>query len=378
MLVSQTFPLLLFTACTIFPVRAALTNLTIDDTDLSYFTWTEDTNVVQPNIPWAAITPNSPCVYCSAKPPTANIHNQTWHDGSNNSAGSFVFQGHEVYIYGIAQVNSVNMSFTMDGNVSAFYYYSGTAQFVFNSLFFSARDLTASVNHTVSWVLHATNTSGDAGAGLFDYAVITVDQTQSGSSSPRTGSPSSTSSPPASPSKSKTKTGPIVGGVVGALTLIAAVILVVILLSRRNRTVAANTPAVVPTPRVRPTDVEPFMEQAATSPASGSMGEKTLDASWVNPLPSASAAAPLFTGTRSMANPSGVPASVPTDVASTRGLSSAAANSNSAPRTDPELHSTSTGSARERELEERVAQLETQVQQHLTQPPPYVPPPVRE
>ncbi|KAF7368622.1 hypothetical protein MVEN_00186100 [Mycena venus] len=205
--------LLLFTIFTI--TRATLTNVTIDDTDLSYFTWTEDTDVFpQPTIPWAAITPTTPCDYCSAQPQTTDIHNQTWHDGSNNSAGSFTFQGQAVYIYGISQANSVNTSFTMDGNVSAFHYYTGSAQFVFNSLFFSAKDLTPNVNHTVSWVLHATNTSGVTGAGLFDYAVITVDQTQSSSSSP---SSSSTSPPsPAPPSKSKSKAGPIAGGVVAA------------------------------------------------------------------------------------------------------------------------------------------------------------------
>ncbi|KAJ7858873.1 hypothetical protein B0H13DRAFT_1901685 [Mycena leptocephala] len=52
-------------------------------------------------------------------------------------------------------------------------YYTGFAQFVFKSqLFFSTTALAPSANHTVSWVLHATETNGTT--GLFDYAVITV------------------------------------------------------------------------------------------------------------------------------------------------------------------------------------------------------------
>lgn len=85
--------LLICTLLTLSTARAALTNLTIDDSDLSYFTWTEDTGSPAPTRPWAAISPATPCLYCSAQPQTADIQNQTWHDGSNNSAGSFAFQG---------------------------------------------------------------------------------------------------------------------------------------------------------------------------------------------------------------------------------------------------------------------------------------------
>ncbi|KAJ7241342.1 hypothetical protein B0H12DRAFT_1221557 [Mycena haematopus] len=72
---------------------AVLTNVTIDDSNLSYFTWTEAPGIEPvPAFPWAAIAPGDPCLYCSAQPPTTDIHDQTWHDGSNNSAGSFTFQ----------------------------------------------------------------------------------------------------------------------------------------------------------------------------------------------------------------------------------------------------------------------------------------------
>ncbi|KAJ6535551.1 hypothetical protein B0H19DRAFT_1080023 [Mycena capillaripes] len=372
----RTFLLLLLP--TLFTItHAALANVTIDDSDLSHFTWTEDTDVFpQPTIPWAGISPTSPCGYCSAQPQTAEIHDQTWHDGSNNSAGSFTFQGQAVYIYGISQINSVNISFTMDGTASGFHYYTGSAQFVFNSLFFAATDLTANFNHSVSWVLHATTTSGVTGAGLFDYAVITVDQSQSSSPSPSSSTSPSATAPPSKP-KSKSKTGAIVGGVVGGLAFIAALGLIVLVLMRRRRTTASNTPGAGPASRVRSNDVQPFMEQTATSPTSattpGSVGEKTLDVSWLSPLPSAPTAA-----TESTANLSSMPTSVPTDAASTHALSSS--DLNSAPATDSETRTTSTRitgsrSARERELEQRLAELEAQVQQHLTQPPPYVPPP---
>jgi hypothetical protein len=79
-----------------------------------------------------------------------------------------------VYIYGIDLANPANISFTLDGAAAGFHYYSGSAQFVFRSLFFSAAGLSANANHTVQWVLHTTKTNGST--GLFDYAIITVDE----------------------------------------------------------------------------------------------------------------------------------------------------------------------------------------------------------
>jgi len=70
----------------------------------------------------------------------------------------------------------------MDANVLTFHYYNGSEQFVFKSLFFSAKDLIDGVNHTVSWVLHATRANGTTQAGLFDYAIVTIDQSQTSTS----------------------------------------------------------------------------------------------------------------------------------------------------------------------------------------------------
>ncbi|KAJ7312861.1 hypothetical protein DFH08DRAFT_1087423 [Mycena albidolilacea] len=222
---------LLLTLAILSTSQADLTNITIDDSDLAYFTWIQNTGSFLPNLPWAAITPTSPCVYCSARPPqTADIYNQTWHDGSNNSAGSFTFQGSAVYMYGIDLKDPANISFTMDGNVSTFHYYNGSEPFVFKSLFFSAKDLIENVNHTVSWVLHATRTNGTTQAALFDSAIVTVNQSQT--SAPANSS-SSTGSP-ATATKSKSHAGAIAGGVVGGLAAMAIIVLVAMLLLRRR------------------------------------------------------------------------------------------------------------------------------------------------
>ncbi|KAF7341534.1 hypothetical protein MVEN_01891100 [Mycena venus] len=221
---------LLLTLAVISTSQAALTNITIDDSNLTCFTWIEDTGSPQPNLPWAAITPTSPCLYCSAQPLTADIYNKTWHDGSNNSAASFTFQGSAIYIYGIDLKDPANISFTMDGNVLTFHYYNGSEQFVFNSLFFLAKDLIVGVNHTVSWVLHATRANGTIQTALFDYAIVTVDQSQTSTSANR--SPSSTGSPTIA-TKSKSHTSAIAGGVVGGLATMGTIVVVTMLLEER-------------------------------------------------------------------------------------------------------------------------------------------------
>src|ERR1700761_5210319 len=71
--------------------RAGPANITIDDTDTRYFTFDRVPTDNPPS--WAAISPTAPCAYCSAQPPTADIYNQTWHDGEEVSTGSFTFQG---------------------------------------------------------------------------------------------------------------------------------------------------------------------------------------------------------------------------------------------------------------------------------------------
>ncbi|KAJ7029429.1 hypothetical protein C8F04DRAFT_1116345 [Mycena alexandri] len=265
--------LLLFTLFTIRSSLAGLTNVTIDDTDLSHFTWTQVPDIPQATIPWAAVSPTTPCGYCSAQPQTTDIQNQTWHDGSNNSAGSLTFQGLAVYIYGIDLENPANITFELDGNSEPFHYYSGSEQFVFRSLFFSATGLTANVNHTVSWVVHATKTNGTT--GLFDYALLTVDESSAAPSGTASGPQSSNVTASPVSAKSKSEAGPIAGGIVGGLALIALATLGLVLFTRQRRKRIAN--AAVEEPR-------PFVEQVSppTAVAPGDSKMRTSSRSFEN------------------------------------------------------------------------------------------------
>jgi hypothetical protein len=64
-------------------VQAALTNVTIDDTNSNFWTFAGS---------WNVVTPTTPCVGCFAQPDPGLAHNSTWHDG-DFLAGSFTFQG---------------------------------------------------------------------------------------------------------------------------------------------------------------------------------------------------------------------------------------------------------------------------------------------
>jgi hypothetical protein len=64
-------------------VQAALTNVTIDDTNSNFWTFAGS---------WHAVTPTTPCGGCSKQPDPGLTHNSTWHDGELRS-GSFTFQG---------------------------------------------------------------------------------------------------------------------------------------------------------------------------------------------------------------------------------------------------------------------------------------------
>ncbi|KAJ7627480.1 hypothetical protein FB45DRAFT_1060150 [Roridomyces roridus] len=313
------------------PTLAALTNITLDDTNPA-FVWTDtDPDVT---IPWAAITPESGrCSYCSAQPPTDDIHNQTWHDGNNNSAASLTFQGTAVYIYGIDVQNPANITFTLDGTSAGFHYYNGSSQFIFDSLFFSTENLSDGVNHTVAWVLHSTKT-GDG--GLIDYAVVSVDAATSS-----TPSSSATSTPPPSTKKSKSKVGPIVGGVVGGIVALALIVALIIFLRlRRRRQPATKAEPIHPFVDTAPSPTATTGATAGSLRTMGAGGEKTLDVSWNNPSP--------------VIPPTSAPSTV--DPGST------------------DASSIPTRTGREVELESRLALLEAHVNHHMQmEPPPYVP-----
>ncbi|KAJ7491836.1 hypothetical protein B0H11DRAFT_2228636 [Mycena galericulata] len=56
-------------------VYATLTNITIDDTNSTFWTWAGS---------WHTVTPSTPCLdpECSAQPDPGLAYNSTWHDGS--------------------------------------------------------------------------------------------------------------------------------------------------------------------------------------------------------------------------------------------------------------------------------------------------------
>ncbi|KAJ6627815.1 hypothetical protein B0H10DRAFT_310518 [Mycena sp. CBHHK59/15] len=164
---------------------AHLANITIDDTNSTFWTWAGS---------WHAVTPSTPCTNCFAQPDPSKAYDSTWHDGSLRS-GSFSFQGTAVYIYGIDVFDPANISFSLnDPALTSFHYYAGQ-DYQYNSLFFQAAGLTSDVQHTVTWVLETSAAGG--GAGLFDYAVVTVDEpdpTTSASASNTSSTSASTSS----------------------------------------------------------------------------------------------------------------------------------------------------------------------------------------
>ncbi|KAJ7476452.1 hypothetical protein FB451DRAFT_1243255 [Mycena latifolia] len=337
--------------------HAAETNVTIDDSNGAYFSWTEDTGTPRPTLPWAAITPATPCAYCSAQPQTGDIENKTWHDGTNNSAGALTFQGAAVYLYGIDLANPANISFALDGAPAGFHHYDGAAQFVFRALFFAQQNLDATVNHTLAWVLHATATNGTV--GLIDYAVVTLDAGGSASAS----NPASTGTSSPSTSKKKSPAGPIAGGVIGGLALVLLITAAVFFCTRRRRRDASN-----------PLDARPFAGVPAMSEAGGARagGEKTLDVSWTHPAPApapSSVAPPSESPPSSAVPPSSVSAAPPT----VSSLPASQAQLSSPPVTETQTAPLSSGAAstsppsapsvseRERALEERLAHLEAQV-----------------
>ncbi|KAJ7443113.1 hypothetical protein FB451DRAFT_1437738 [Mycena latifolia] len=298
---------LLVVGLLLIPGSAVPTNLTIDDTNTTYFTWAE--NAVQfpvPNPIWAAATVSHPCDYCSAQPegvdPTA-IYNQTWRDGTVGSTASLTFQGSDVYIYGIDLFNSANISFSMDGETS-YHWYPGTSEFVFRALFFEAHGLAPGVSHNVSWVLTKSSTNGTS--ALFDYAVVTVDTADAGGVSTSSSSSATNSATTQFSTHSKSKVGPIVGGVLGGIALVCVAAISLLCWRRRRYRSAANaTGGDHPVGSMR--GVQPFI----TEPSEPSVGSpsKTLNVASNNP----SAAPSQPTETSTLPAASEVAASSPGD-----------------------------------------------------------------
>ncbi|KAF7339699.1 hypothetical protein MSAN_02185300 [Mycena sanguinolenta] len=242
---------------------ATLSNITIDDTNSTFWTFVGSYN---------AVTPSTPCSGCVAQPDPGLAYNSTWHDGALRS-GSFVFQGTAVYIFGIDVLNPANVSFAMSNpTVNSFHYYSGST-YGYNALFFSATNLDSSVQHTVTWLMEQSSVGGES--ALFDYAIVTLDLADTSSSA--TGGASSTGSasvpsvsaspsPSAVPSK-KSKTGAIVGAVVGVVVGLALLGMLIGLYLRRRRSIGATMGDIDPDHDFdgRPTLSSPDMASHGTS-----------------------------------------------------------------------------------------------------------------
>ncbi|KAJ7890157.1 hypothetical protein B0H14DRAFT_3705911 [Mycena olivaceomarginata] len=173
-------------------VEGAIINTTVDDTETS-FNWSES---------WTAVTPSRPCAGCASKPDASKVEGGSWHDGNimttkdDSAGGSLTFQGSAVYIYGIDQADSeADILFTLD-SITSTHHYTGSDRFAYHALFFSATGLAADQTHTVKWTLAKNSASDrDLQTTLFDYAVVTsgtADTTTTASDSSNGGSGSNT------------------------------------------------------------------------------------------------------------------------------------------------------------------------------------------
>ncbi|KAF7325548.1 hypothetical protein MKEN_00404200 [Mycena kentingensis (nom. inval.)] len=349
---------------------STLVNRTIDDADAAYFKFNNSEALDPPR--WAAVTPSTPCDYCSASPQANLTHNETWHDGSNASSGSFTFIGTAVYIYGVDLAGSANISFTVeDPPIKTFHRYTGTVQFTYNAVLFSAEGMTNG-NHTVSWTL-SKDAETNGTVALFDYAVITVDD-----SSPSPTTPSSSS---------KSHAGAIAGGVVGGLVALVLIAFGVFCFLRRRRRTAASSPDSPSTPST-PDMIQPFVSQTR-SPTSavvlaplrggGVAADRSRHASG-----SASGSGSGESPTSAIGNGKTLNTSWTSPSSSSLHISTAAFASAPSPiATSPErdrvtlaptmLSATATGTLTPQFLEDRLAQLEAHVRE-LTVDGPGAPP----
>ncbi|KAJ7064852.1 hypothetical protein C8F01DRAFT_777313 [Mycena amicta] len=216
--------------------------------------------------------------------------------------------GVAVYIYGIDVVDPANITFAMSNPpISAFHYKDSGGGFIYDSLFFSADGLDGTTQHTVTWNEKSNSISG-GGAGLFDYAVVTVDKsaTSSQPSTSASGSTSSSSFPSAINSESggltsntrKSNAGIFAGGVIGSLALLSLLAAVVYYcLRRRSRSASSLLMRITSRSSVLHPDhfVEPFQVPQSSR------------TTYTSSLPArASTIPPIFVSTVTPQNPKGL------------------------------------------------------------------------
>ncbi|KAJ7876868.1 hypothetical protein B0H14DRAFT_3786453 [Mycena olivaceomarginata] len=326
---------------------ATLTNITVDDMNSTVWTFVGG---------WSAVTATTPCSTCFAQPDPQQVFNSSWHDGSVVS-GLVTFQGSAIYIYGIdmTATSGTNISFSMNNPPTASFHYFGGTGSKYHVPFFSATNLDSNIGHTVSFIGQTSLTG--AGAMLFDYAVITVDQPDTTSSSafstttPSSTSPSPSSTPPSPPHKSKTSA--IVGGVVGAVGLLAIAGAVVLFLRRRRRRAALAQPKI---------DIDG--ENYYDSPSRGISTGYTIDPYQL--VPTNEPPEPSLVGGAVSSSRDSATSAPPVPTGSSPPAPASRSESKSTPAPvilgwDPEA-----ARARELDLEERLRQLEA-----LSRPPAY-------
>ncbi|KAJ7064846.1 hypothetical protein C8F01DRAFT_777205 [Mycena amicta] len=206
---------------------AILVNITVDDTNATAWTWAGS---------WNVITDGDPCPNCFAQLDGNRAYNHSWHDG-NLRSGSFTFQGVAVYIYGIDVQDPANISFGMSNPpISAFHYKDTGGGFIYDSLFFFADGLDGTSPRTVTWNEESNSISG-GGAGIFDYAVVTVDQsaTSSTSGGPTSSAPIPSANNSSGSTRKSSKVEPIAGGVVAAVAALVILAGAFYCLKRRHR-----------------------------------------------------------------------------------------------------------------------------------------------
>ncbi|KAJ7131708.1 hypothetical protein C8R43DRAFT_657578 [Mycena crocata] len=193
--------------------NASATNITIDDTNSTFFTYTQS---------WNAVTLSTPCPTCFWQLDASQLYNNSWHDAAESRSASCTFRGSAIYLYGVDVPNGANISFTMNTPaIQAYHHYDGDAA-VYRALLFHASDLEPSTEHTLTWLL--TPAADGGSVGIIDYAIVTqVDSAGSAQTS-------SAGSPKASP-----KIRLIVGAVVGGIGTLALLVLISFVLWRRSK-----------------------------------------------------------------------------------------------------------------------------------------------
>ncbi|KAJ6480654.1 hypothetical protein DFH09DRAFT_258410 [Mycena vulgaris] len=153
---------------------ASAVNITFDDTNSTFFTFTQS---------WNSVTPSTPCPGCFWQLDASQTYQSTWHDAADSRSGSCTFRGSAIYLYGVDVPGGANISFTMNTPArQAYHYYSGDAGPVYHALLFHADDLDPNTDHTLTFLLAPASDGGSV--GIIDYAVVTqVDLTTDPSSS---------------------------------------------------------------------------------------------------------------------------------------------------------------------------------------------------